>query len=82
MSDQNNNIFFPFYTCEKPYNNNNYIAQTVSAIINIIACIILAYFLTKSKTKQSNQDGHTNNGLNQKENAIYETRKRECHGSR
>lgn len=47
---KNNNIFFPFYTCEKPYNNNNYIAQPVSAIINIIACIILAYFLTKSKT--------------------------------
>jgi hypothetical protein len=51
MQNNNNNIFFPFYTCEEPYNNNNYIAQPVSAIINIITCIILAFFLIKAKTK-------------------------------
>ena len=39
---------FPFDTCEKP-NTDRFIAQPYSAIVNIINCIIIFYFLLKTK---------------------------------
>jgi hypothetical protein len=38
---------FPFNTCEKP--NKNGIAQPYSALFNLINCIIIFYFLLKTK---------------------------------
>lgn len=38
---------FPFDTCEKP--NKKGIAQPYSALVNIINCIIILYFLSKTK---------------------------------
>ena len=38
---------FPFDTCEKP--NKNGIAQPYSAFFNIINCVIIFYFLLKTK---------------------------------
>lgn len=38
---------FPFDTCEKP--NKNGIAQPYSALFNLINCIIIFYFLLKTK---------------------------------
>lgn len=38
---------FPFTTCEKP--NKNGIAQPYSALFNLINCIIIFYFLLKTK---------------------------------
>jgi hypothetical protein len=40
-------IYFPFNTCEEP---NKYIAQPVSAFINLITSLILIYFFFKAKT--------------------------------
>ena len=42
-------IYFPFKTCEEP-NKNTWIAQPVSAFINMITSIILIYFFLKAKT--------------------------------
>jgi hypothetical protein len=38
---------FPFHTCEKPHNNG--IAQPYSAAFNAVNCIIILYFITKTK---------------------------------
>jgi len=38
---------FPFNTCEKP--NKNGIAQPYSSLLNLINCIIIFYFLCKTK---------------------------------
>lgn len=38
---------FPFNTCEKP--NKNGIAQPYSALVNLINCIIISYFLLNTK---------------------------------
>jgi len=43
-----NKYIFPFNTCEKP-NNNSFIKQPYSVILNLISCIIIIYFLTKTK---------------------------------
>ena len=40
---------FPFNTCEKP--NKNGIAQPYSALFNLINCVIIFYFLLKTKQK-------------------------------
>jgi hypothetical protein len=42
-----NEYTFPFNTCEK--NNKNGIAQPYSALFNIINCLIILYFLLKTK---------------------------------
>ena len=42
--------FYPFHTCEQPYISSKYIAQPVSATINIITVSILTYFFIKSHT--------------------------------
>jgi hypothetical protein len=42
-----NEYTFPFSTCEKP--NKNGIAQPYSAFFNLINCIIILYFLLKTK---------------------------------
>lgn len=39
---------FPFNTCEKP--NKNGIAQPYSSLVNLINCIIILYFLLKTKS--------------------------------
>uniref|UniRef100_A0A6C0EBS7 Uncharacterized protein n=1 Tax=viral metagenome TaxID=1070528 RepID=A0A6C0EBS7_9ZZZZ len=39
---------FPFNTCEKP--NKNGIAQPYSALVNLINCIIISYFLLNTKS--------------------------------
>ena len=44
----NNEYTFPFSTCEKP--TNNIIAQPFSALVNIFSCILIIYFLCKSKS--------------------------------
>ena len=40
---------FPFNTCEKP--NKNVIAQPYSALFNLINCVIILYFLLRTKQK-------------------------------
>ena len=40
---------FPFSTCEKP--NKNGIAQPYSSFFNFINCLIIFYFLLKTKNK-------------------------------
>jgi len=42
-------IYFPFNTCEEP-NKKSYIAQPISAFINMITCLILIYFFLQAKT--------------------------------
>lgn len=42
-----NEYTFPFSTCEKP--NKNGIAQPYSSLLNLINCIIIFYFLLKTK---------------------------------
>ena len=42
-------IYFPFNTCEQP-NKDAWIAQPVSAFINMITSIILIYFFLQAKT--------------------------------
>ena len=42
-------IYFPFNTCEEP-NKNKWIAQPVSAFINMLTSLILIYFFFKAKT--------------------------------
>ena len=42
-------IYFPFNTCEEP-NKNKWIAQPVSAFINLLTSLILIYFFFKAKT--------------------------------
>ena len=44
-----NEYTFPFNTCEKP--NKNGIAQPYSALFNLINCVIILYFLLKTKQK-------------------------------
>ena len=39
---------FPFHTCEKP--NSSGIAQPYSAFLNLVSCVIILYFLSKTKT--------------------------------
>jgi hypothetical protein len=43
-----NEYTFPFDTCEKP--NKNGIAQPYSSLFNLINCLIIFYFLLKTKT--------------------------------
>jgi hypothetical protein len=43
------NIYFPFNTCEEP-NKKAWVAQPVSAFINMITCIILIYLFLQAKT--------------------------------
>ena len=45
------NYTFPFNTCEKP--TDGIIAQPYSVFFNIISCIIIIYFLTKTKSISS-----------------------------
>ena len=42
-----NEYTFPFSTCEKP--NKNGIAQPYSSLINLVNCLIIFYFLLKTK---------------------------------
>jgi len=42
-------IYFPFNTCEEP-NKKSYVAQPISAFINMITCLILIYFFLQAKT--------------------------------
>jgi len=42
-------IYFPFNTCEEP-NRKTWIAQPVSAFINMVTCLILIYFFLQAKT--------------------------------
>ena len=46
-----NEYTFPFSTCETP--NKYGIAQHYSALTNLVNCIIIFYFLTKTKTRHS-----------------------------
>ena len=39
---------FPFHTCEKP--NKDGIAQPYSALVNVVTCTVILYFLVKTKT--------------------------------
>jgi len=41
-------IYFPFNTCEEP-NRKAWIAQPVSAFINMVTCLILIYFFLQAK---------------------------------
>jgi hypothetical protein len=42
-------IYFPFNTCEEP-NKKSWVAQPISAFINMITCLILIYFFLQAKT--------------------------------
>lgn len=42
------NHSFPFTTCEKPY-PENWIAQPYSALVNLLSCLIILFFLGKTK---------------------------------
>lgn len=42
-----NEYTFPFSTCEKP--NKNGISQPYSSLLNLINCLIIFYFLIKTK---------------------------------
>jgi hypothetical protein len=42
-------IYFPFNTCEEP-NKKAWVAQPVSAFINMITCLILIYLFLQAKT--------------------------------
>jgi len=49
MDENTNKYTFPFNTCEKK--NENGIAQPYSSLVNFINCLIIFYFLSKTKTK-------------------------------
>ena len=49
LTDTNKSYTFPFDTCEKPREKG--IAQPYSAFVNAVNCIIIFYFLLKTKNK-------------------------------
>ena len=49
--EKSDDFLFPFSTCEKPYKHSLWIAQPWSVAANIVNCMILGYFLLKTKKK-------------------------------